>query len=104
MSETVQLGKDTRRHKPQHEVKSWPEFFRAINSGERPFDLRLNDRKYSVSDIIRFMEYDDRRGQLTGQDCYRKVTNILEGIGPGAMTPLHGLARGYVVLGLKPCE
>ena len=25
---------------------------------------------------------------------------ILAGIGPGAITPLHGLARGYVILGL----
>jgi hypothetical protein len=100
----VELGKDTRRHKPQHELKCWPEYFEPINRGIKPFDLRVHDRDYSVGDIVRFMEYDDRKGQLTGQDCYRRITYILQGIGPGAITPLHGLARGYSILGLEPCE
>jgi hypothetical protein len=99
------FGVDTRRHRPQHELKIWPEWFGPLNRGIKNFDLRRNtDRKFSVGNIIRFMEYDDRAGKLTGQDCYRKIVYIMEGIGPGTITPLHGLSRGYSILGLAPVE
>lgn len=83
-----------------HEVKCWPEGYAAIADGSAPFSLRRNDRHYKVGDKIKFLEYDDRKGVFTGREVTRRITFMIEGVGPGGITPLHGLARGYAILGL----
>jgi Domain of unknown function (DUF3850) len=83
-----------------HEVKSWPDFFAPILAGARTFDLRLDDRHYRVGDVLRLREYDDRKGVYTGREISKRITYMSEGIGPGAITPLKGLSRGYVILAL----
>ena len=83
-----------------HEVKSWPEFFQEISNG-KPFDVRKNDRRYTVGDTLRLREYDDRKGSFTGRVIDRRITYIQDGV-PGGIPPLAGLARGYSVLGLIP--
>lgn len=83
-----------------HDVKSWPDYFSSLISGDRQFDLRQNDRQYAVGDIINFREFDDRSGKYTGATLRRKITYIMEGIGSGCIAPLHGLQRGYVILAL----
>ena len=35
-----------------HDLKIWPEFFDAVASGAKPFDLRKNDRNYHVGDTL----------------------------------------------------
>jgi hypothetical protein len=83
-----------------HELKSWPDFFGPIADGTRTFDLRLNDRKYAVGDVLRFREYDDRKGTYTGREVQKLITSRLEGIGPGCIAPVRGLDRKYVILSL----
>ena len=83
-----------------HEVKCWPDFFVPIIEGARTFDLRKNDRKYAAGDTLVLCEFDDRKGQFTGLREVRRITYVLDGIGPGCITPLQGLARGYCILGL----
>lgn len=83
-----------------HEVRSWTDFFSSLASGDRQFDLRKNDRDYKVGDIIKFREYDDRAGKFTGAELRRRITHVMEGVGAGSITPLHGLQRGYVILSL----
>lgn len=85
----------------QHDVKCWPEFYAPIESGAKKFDLRKDDRKYAVGDIIIFHEFDDRKARYTERKCERRVGYMLVGVGGGCITPLHGLARGYVILGLE---
>lgn len=87
-----------------HRVKSWPDFFSPIASGERKFDLRRNDRRpiYAVGDTIEFREFDDRKRSYTGRCCIRTITSMIAGVGPGAIAPLQGLARDYVILSLAP--
>ena len=83
-----------------HEVKCWREYFTAIADGSKPFDLRRNDRDYAVGDKMRFLEWDDCKGAFTGRKVTRRITYMLEGVGVDALPPLHGLARGYAILGL----
>lgn len=83
-----------------HELKSWPEFFAPILSGEKTFELRVNDRKFKVGDVIRLREYDDRSETYTGRTAKKRITYIADGIGPGSITPLRGLSRGYAILAL----
>jgi hypothetical protein len=84
-----------------HELKSWPDFFEPIMSGEKKFELRNDDRRFAVGDVLHLREYDDRKGRYTGRSVKKRVTYKLDGIGYGAVTPYHGLTRGYCILSLE---
>jgi hypothetical protein len=83
-----------------HELKSWPDYFEPISNGQKTFELRKNDRRFAVGDVLVLREYDDRQGAYTGRELRRRIVYMLDGIGPGAISPLLGLARGYAILGL----
>ena len=44
-----------------HELKIYREYADAIISGEKTWELRLNDRRYAVGDIIKFIQVNDGR-------------------------------------------
>lgn len=83
-----------------HEVKSWPEFFRPIADGSKPFDVRKDDRGYKVGDVLYIREFDDRKGTYTGHSLRKLITFVHRGV-PGGVPPLAGLSRDYVVLGFR---
>lgn len=84
-----------------HELKSWPEFFAPVYDNVKRFELRKNDRKFKVGDTLHLKEFDDRAGKYTGRSCIRRIVYLLDGVGSGSITPLHGLNRGYVILGIE---
>lgn len=88
-------------HKTTHTLKSWPEVFRLIVEG-RPFDIRKNDRNYRVGDVLVLREYEPNNTSYSGRECRRTISHIMDGIGPGGITPVHGLARGYAILAFAP--
>lgn len=83
-----------------HELKSWPDFFEPVLTGTKTFELRKNDRHFAVGDILVLREFDDRKGTYTGRTLRKRVVYLLDGIGSGAITPMHGLMRGYCILGI----
>lgn len=83
-----------------HDLKSWPEFFEPVFQGKKSFELRLGDRKFAVGDTLLIREWDDRTGKYTGREVRKVVSYILAGVGPGAIPPLQGIHRGYVILSL----
>jgi uncharacterized protein DUF3850 len=82
-----------------HKLKSWPDYFEPLLSGDKPFDVRVNDRGFKVGDVAVFREWDDKKARYTGRELKRRVTYVLEGV-PGGVAPICGVQRGYVVLGL----
>lgn len=88
--------------KADHVLKCWPDFFAPLARMDKTFDLRKNDRRFKVGDVLRICEYNDRIGEFTGKVIERRVTHVLDGVGPGAITPLLGLSRGYCILSLAP--
>jgi len=83
-----------------HELKVWPDYFDALVSGAKPFDVRSeSDRLFGVGDIVTFREFDDKAETYTGRTLTQSITYVLRGVGAGAIAPLRGVARGYVVLG-----
>lgn len=78
-----------------HELKTWPDFYRVVESGEKTFEIRLNDRDFHVGDTLWLREYTAKTKVYSGRSCRRVVTYLLAGEWPG-------LAPGYVVMAIRP--
>lgn len=102
----------------QHELKCWPEYFMQILSGEKPFEIRNDDRDYKVGDFLLLREfvpcetckaegrttvtnYHDQvcpdcggaKGLYTGKTVTRVVNRAFRG--------LPGLKPGHVAMALR---
>lgn len=63
-----------------HELKCWPEYFGAILSGSKTFDIRKgNDRDYKVGDELKLREWDPKLSEYTGAFLIRYVTYVMHG-------------------------
>lgn len=76
----------------RHELKTWPEYFRAVASGLKNFEVRKNDRDYKVGDILILQEFDPETNEYTGEYVGREVTYIL---GKPPFVP-----EGYVIMSI----
>ena len=77
-----------------HELKVWPEFFNAINRGDKTFEVRMNDRDFKQGDYLTLREWNPDTGLFTGRLLVRYVTYIMDGND-------IGIKCGYVVMGLR---
>jgi hypothetical protein len=77
-----------------HILKCRPEFFRAVQSGEKTFEIRLNDRGYQIGDVLILSEYDPATARYSGEHVSRRVTYLTSAY----------QAEGYVVMSLIPAE
>lgn len=75
-----------------HTLKILPQYYMAIINGEKTFELRKNDRDYSVGDLITFIKTD---GTPHKERIVFKITYILENVSE------YGLKDGYCILALK---
>ena len=70
----MKLNPETKKHY----LKTWPEFFKAIKSRKKRFEIRLNDRDYRVNDILILQEWNPNTQKYTGSnDIYVLVTYVL---------------------------
>jgi ParB family transcriptional regulator, chromosome partitioning protein len=76
-----------------HQVKCWNDYFEAIASGDKTFDLRKDDRNYAVDDHVVFEEFRQAVGEYTGRVTRRRIKYILR--------DFDGLQPGYCILGLE---
>lgn len=77
-----------------HELKTWPEYYDAVVSGQKTFEVRKSDREFSAGDTLFLQCYDPETAAYMGQQIEVKVTYILRG---GAF----GVQDGYVVMGIR---
>ena len=77
------------------QLKVWTQFFYALSTGAKNFEVRLNDRTYTEGTILHLCEYDQHSRVYTGRSCLRRVTYVLYG-------GQFGVEDGYVVMGLEP--
>jgi Domain of unknown function (DUF3850) len=88
-----------------HYLKTWPVFFKAVESGRKTFEVRLDDREFEVDDLLVLQEWDPEvaardsnpSSGYTGIELRRRVTYVLLA---GEECP--ALKDGYCVMGLGP--
>jgi len=56
--------------------KILPEYFDAVNSGQKKFELRLNDFAIAPGDTLLLSEWDPATKAYTGRKIERKVTYV----------------------------
>ncbi len=56
--------------------KIWPEYFEAVLSGKKKYELRLNDFEVSEGDTLILEEWDPKTEQYSGRSTERKVTYV----------------------------
>ena len=77
-----------------HALKTHPEYFEALKSGEKAFELRKDDRPFEVGDTFLAQEYDPEKEQYSGEEVQFKISYILRD------AQKFGLKTGYCILGL----
>ena len=78
-----------------HELKCIPEYFEAVTSGDKTFEVRKNDRPFAASDFIALNEYSEIQAIQGGVRCLKSHTY---------WTTLTIAKDGLVTLGLSPCR
>lgn len=108
----------------KHTLKIQPQYFSAVQSGAKPFEIRKNDCGFKVGDVLELEEWEPcshceatgkvfarpnrfplvsvechecsgSKGHYTGQSITRRVTYILEGM---------GIEKGHLCMGLEVGE
>ena len=77
-----------------HELKTWPEYYKAIYDDRKKFEVRKDDRNFQVGDTLDLQEYDPEIKAYSGRSMRVKVIYKL----PGGD---FGIKKGYCVLGIE---
>ncbi|NIO30181.1 MAG: DUF3850 domain-containing protein [Gemmatimonadetes bacterium] len=76
-----------------HELKTWPESFKALFEGRKTFEWRRDDRGFEEGRLLILREWDPETGAYTGQELIAEVSYVLRGG--------FGMPGGYCVMSLK---
>ena len=77
-----------------HYLKTYPEYFRYIDNGDKMFELRKNDRNFKIGDALYLQEYLPEEKKYTGRFKIVIVTYIL----PGGQ---FGIEESYCILSIR---
>ena len=77
-----------------HYLKILPEYYRAVERGEKTFEVRLNDRNYQEYDMLHLEEWTS--DGYTGRDIIAEVTYILD--------DADYCKEVYVIMAIKVCS
>lgn len=86
-----------------HRLKTWPEYFSAVLSGAKRFELRPNDRDFAVGDVLVLQEFapdatHGNGGTFTGRSADYRVTYVLDRDHWGV------IRAGWCVLGIADID
>ena len=75
-----------------HTLKTWPQYFETVQTGQKMFEFRKADRQFKTGDILVLQEWDPDKKEYSGRECYREVTYIF--------TEGFGLPEGFCIMSL----
>lgn len=79
----------------KHELKTWPDYYYRIFTGQKKFEVRKNDRDFQIGDTLHLKEFDPEKQEYTGRELLVTVSYILHG-------GQFGIEAGYCVMSLAP--
>ncbi len=82
-----------------HEIKSPPDIFNARLEGFKPWEYRLNDRRYSCGDFLHEREWSPKTNRYTGRSILSQIVLIYDG--GNAEARKHGIHRSYCMMTVK---
>lgn len=81
-----------------HSLKAWSEYWDAIDSGDKTFEVRWDDRGYKVGDVLELWRYDPGEEMYTDTKPIRRTVSFIL---RGDINLSFGIASDYVVMGLR---
>ena len=78
----------------KHYLKTWPEFYDLMESGDKNFELRKDDRDYNKGDTLHLQKYDMEKGYY-GKYMEVLVTCVVRNV------PEFGLTKGFCIMSTK---
>jgi hypothetical protein len=75
-----------------HYLKTWPEYFQAVQANKKKFEVRKNDRNFQVGDLLSLDEFIPGIG-YTGRSSIRNITYILN--------DPQFVKEGYVIMSIE---
>lgn len=84
-----------------HTLKSWPQFFEKIITGNKTHELRRSDdRFFQVGDYLHLKEYDEKVDKYTGREALVEITYITRRDSPCAYSD-KALDYNFCILSIK---
>lgn len=78
----------------EHKLKTWPEYFQAILSGQKQFEIRYNDRAFKLGDMLLLQEFNQFEQTFTGRKLKCHVIYVTD----------FEQKTGFVVLGIAQVQ
>lgn len=82
-----------------HRLKTDHEVFLAVQSGDKMFELRYDDRGYEVGDTLELLDWDAQNQVYLGPVVRRRVTYILR---PEEYISSLSRPSGWCIMSLAP--
>lgn len=80
----------------KHTLKTIQPYFSEVESGNKTFEVRKDDRNFQVGDVLFLQEYDKEKNSYSGKELEFVVIYILK--------DFPAIKKGYVVLGIREKE
>jgi len=74
-----------------HDLKTVQPFFSRVDSGEKTFEFRFNDRDFQTGDTACLREYDPKTDTYPGSTIFVNITYVLK--------EFKGIEAGYCIFG-----
>lgn len=86
----------------EHILKTWPNYFDAVKRGEKPFEVRRDDRGFQRGDILVLQRTTEKMTHQVDTDYHGKVRHEIRKRITYILTGgQFGIEPGYVVMGLE---
>lgn len=79
----------------RHELKTWPDPFRAVWERRKTAEFRRDDRGFGVGHELLLREYDPGTGAYSGRQVAATITDVRKG-------GQFGIPEGYAMISFRP--